>query len=183
MKNKLYVDFDGVIVNTIKTIVDLYNEDFKYYKKFKPIEWSDINSWNFKECELASSKYINTYFNQKRFFDRIKFMPNAKEVLEEVSKYYDITIVTAGYRPNLVGKMIWIEKNLSFCHYEPVNLKKYKDKSHINMEGGIFIDDCSNNLVTSNAEYKICFGDEYPWNKEWNGKRCMNWIDVYDFIK
>lgn len=26
----LYIDFDGTLVNTIESIVDLYNEDFKY---------------------------------------------------------------------------------------------------------------------------------------------------------
>ena len=28
-KNKIYVDFDGTIVNTVADIVSLYNEDLK----------------------------------------------------------------------------------------------------------------------------------------------------------
>lgn len=35
---KLYIDFDGVIVNTIKAIVSLYDEDFKYYDNYKKID-------------------------------------------------------------------------------------------------------------------------------------------------
>ena len=38
-KNKIYVDYDGCIVNTIKCICSLYNEDFQYYKNFIPINW------------------------------------------------------------------------------------------------------------------------------------------------
>ena len=42
--NNLYVDFDGVIVDTIRAIVDLYNEDFQYYKKYKVVDPKQINT-------------------------------------------------------------------------------------------------------------------------------------------
>lgn len=41
----LYIDFDGTLVNTIESIVDLYNEDFKYYKNFNYIRWCDIDTY------------------------------------------------------------------------------------------------------------------------------------------
>lgn len=47
----LYIDFDGTLVNTIESIVDLYNEDFKYYKNFNYIRWCDIDTWGFEECK------------------------------------------------------------------------------------------------------------------------------------
>ena len=34
-KPKLFIDFDNTITNSTKAIVDLYNEDFKYYKKYE----------------------------------------------------------------------------------------------------------------------------------------------------
>ena len=74
----IFLDFDCTITNTIKAIVSLYDEDFKYYKKFKYINWTDINTWNFTECNCASAEYINTYFNQQRFFDRLEYMDNAE---------------------------------------------------------------------------------------------------------
>ena len=58
----LYIDFDGVIINTIETIVSLYNEDFQYYKGFKTVNWWEVNTWDFEECSCASKKYINSYF-------------------------------------------------------------------------------------------------------------------------
>lgn len=180
--HKLYLDFDGCIVDTISSIVDLYNEDFKYYKKFKPVKSYEINTWNFEECNCATAEYINTYFNQQRFFDRLNYMDWAKEVLDKLKEKFEITIVSSGYSPNLIAKDIWIRNNLPFCKFIGVNLKEYKDKSHIDMSGGIFIDDSMSNLATSNAWFNICFGDVYSWNEEWKGIRCYNWNDVYQLL-
>ena len=182
-KNKIFVDFDGTIVNTVSCIVSLYNEDFKYYKKFVPIKWWEVNTWDFTECNCATPEQINTYFNQQRFFNGLEYMDWAKEILDKLNnENYDITIVSSGYSPNLKAKEIWISKNLPYCKFIGVNLKEYKDKSHIDMSDGIFIDDSSHNLITSNAKIKICFGDEYEWNKDWNGIRCFNWTDVQNYL-
>ena len=51
------------------------------------------------------------------------------------------------------------------------------------MSDGIFVDDSAQNLFTSNAKVKICFGDEYEWNKNWNGIRCFNWCELYNLLK
>ena len=173
---------DGVIVQTIKAIVELYNEDFKYYKKFVPVNWWEVNTWDFKECNCASAEYINTYFNQQRFFDRLEYMDWAKEVLGELKDTYDITIVSSGYSPNLKIKEKWINEHLPYCKFIGVNLKEYKDKSHIDMSDGVFIDDSMHNLITSNALINICFGDEYEWNKNWTGFKCKNWTDIKNFL-
>ena len=180
--NNIFVDFDGCIVNTIKAICDLYNEDFKYYENYIPINWWDIESWSFNECNCASPEYIDTYFNQQRLFDKLTYMDWAKEVLIELNKNHNIFVVSHGNPPNLIAKEIWIKENLPFCHFIGVNLEIFKDKSCIDMNDGIFIDDCESNLVTSNSREKICFGELYQWNKNWNGTRCKNWMDVYEFV-
>ena len=178
---KLYVDFDGVIVNTIEAIVHLYNEDFKYYRNFKYILPEQIKTWDFIECSCASREYINTYFNQQRLFDKLNFMPGAYNILKKFALSNEVIIVSSGFSPNLKAKEQWIKKYLPFCDFIGVNLKKYSDKSHIDMsgEGNIFIDDSANNLITSNCENKICFGDIYTWNEEWKGKRCWDWNMIY----
>lgn len=40
------------------------------------------------------------------------------------------------------------------------------------------IDDLSKNLKTSNATHKICFGEKFNWNKDWDGIRCQTWYDI-----
>lgn len=180
---KLYIDFDGTIVNTIAAIVSLYNDDFKYYKEFYPIKWWEVNTWDFKECKLATNEYINKYFNQERFFKILTYMDWAKEILEELKNEYHITIVSIGSYANLKGKSDWILYNLPFCDFIGINLDENKDKSCINMSDGILIDDMSKNLKNNNAAINICFGDEYEWNKDWDGFRCKNWNDIKNFLK
>ena len=182
-KPKIYCDFDSTICNTIKAIVDLYNEDFKYYKKYEYIHWTDIRTWDFLECNCAKPEYINTYFNQQRFFDRVEFMDNAEEVLKRLSKRYEIIIVSLGFSPNLKGKEYWIKEHMPYAKFIGVNMKKYKNKNHIDMSDGLlYIDDKSCNLNT-NAEYQVCFGDIYDWNEDWEGKRCFNWYEVEKYLE
>lgn len=181
-KKKLFLDFDGTIVNTIKRIVDLYNEDFRSYSKFIPINWEDVKTWDFTECNCATAEYINTYFNQPRFFRDLEYMYLADYVIDKLKDIYEIVVVSAGYNPNLREKEKWVKENLSFCKFIGVDLKKYSDKSHIDMSDGVFIDDSSNNLKTSNAKLKICFGETYDWNKDWLGIKCHNWYAIYDLL-
>lgn len=178
----LYVDFDGTLVATIDAIVELYNEDFKYYKDFHYVNWWTVDTWGFEECNCAPPGYIDLYFNQPRFFEKLHFMPWAERVINELSKYYTIKIVSHGYSPNLRLKEIWIKDRLSNVEFIGVNLKEYSDKSHINMSDGLFIDDSAKNLITSNAKENICFGDICSWNKDWTGKRMGNWADIRQYL-
>lgn len=177
-KRQLFLDFDGVIVNTVETICNLYNQDFKYFENFKMVNWENVISYTFRECNCANSDYICEYFNQPRFFSQVKFMPLAEQIIREASNYYDITIVSMGEHPNLEGKKIWIARHLPAVDFIGVDLNKYSDKSHIDMRGATFIDDCAGYLNTSNADTKYCFGKVAEWNRTWTGERLKNWIEV-----
>ena len=179
IRKKLFLDFDGVIANTIEGITSLYNEDFAAYPDYQYVPWWRVETWCFKECNCATPDYIDHYFNQQRFFERLNFMPWAKEVISILCKVYNVTIVSHGYSPNLLLKEAWIKARFPDIKFIGVDLYKHSDKSCVDMYGGIFIDDNANNLKTSNAQYKFCFGDLYEWNKDWYGERLYNWTDVY----
>ena len=70
-----------------------------------------------------------------------------------------------GNPENYIGKQLWVSKNLPNTKMICVDMKEYNDKSHIDICNGIFIDDMSKNLITSNAKEKILFGDECSWNE------------------
>lgn len=181
--NRLIVDFDGTLVNTVKAITELYNEDFCAYKKFKKVDWLSVNTWGFEELSCASEKYIDTYFNQPRFFEKLEFMPGAVEALYELKHIFsEIIVVSMGYSPNLRLKKFWMNEHLPEIKFLGCNLKKYPDKSHIDMRRDFLIDDSSKNLFTSNATTKICYGLERSWNSDWTGTRCKNWNDFIDYI-
>lgn len=174
---KLYIDLDNVVFNTTKCIVDLYDEDFCYYSDYKKIPWENIRSWNFNELSAAKTEQINSYFNQSRFFNNVEFIDDAYSIIAKLAISYDIYFVSHGYSPNLRLKEKFIKQKFPFAKFIGVNLKEYKDKSCVDMSGGIFIDDAINNLEGSNADFKICFGN-YSWNEEWDGIRCESWNKV-----
>lgn len=184
MALKLYCDFDGTYADTIQAICALYNEDFCYYPGFKKINWWEIDTWGFEELSLASREYINEYFNQPRFFKVIHAYPYAMQIMMKLHEAgHEITIVSMGDAPNLIQKEAWVKKSLPFAGFIGCDFAEYKDKSHIDMSDGILMDDSRVNLETSNAKYKILFGDNYPWNDGWNGLRCFNWFaDVPEVI-
>lgn len=184
IKPKLYLDIDGVIINTIKCIVSLYNQDFYYYKNFQRIDPEDIKTYDFSECKCATKEYINTYFNTKRFFDNVEFMDNAKEIIYMLNNFYNIILVSHGFSPNLKAKEEWVNYNFPFVKFIGVNLKQSNDKSSVDMSNGIFVDDKVANLISSNAKEKIIFGEEYPWNTKDNGyKRYKTWIKLYKYLR
>lgn len=180
--DKLYVDFDNTIANSIKSIVTLYNKDFHYYPDFNYIDWIEIKTWGFKECKCAGTEYLNTYFNQSRFFDRLDFMDNAKEILNILKDEYEVNVISIGSKPNLILKEKWLKQFMPYAKFIGINGEEYSDKSCIDMSDGILIDDSEKNLYLSNAPVSICFGDIYEWNEKWEGIRCFNWVDVRNIV-
>lgn len=183
IRKKLFIDMDGVIFNTIKTIVNIYNYDYKYYEDFIEVDSNEVNTWDFKECNCATKEAIDLYFNQPRFFNNLILMDNAIETINRLEKKFCIILVSMGSEENLLLKQIWVNKNIPGVKFIGVSFKEHLDKSHIDMSDGIFIDDSVKNLETSNAIENICFGDLYEWNKCWNGKRCFNWTELEKYIE
>lgn len=164
-KKTIFIDMDCTLYNTVKRITEMYDEDFQYYSDYKKIPWEEVTSWNFNELSAAPEKYIDHYFNQKRFFDKVEMYPYAKEVIDKLSDKYRIVFVSHGYSPNLRLKREYIKNNFPYADFIGVNLKEHKDKSCVDMsgDGNIFIDDIPENLYKSNADIKICYGI-YDWN-------------------
>lgn len=179
----LYIDMDGVAINTIEAIVHMYDDDFSTYSDYEKIPWTEINTWDFTELKCASSEYINMYFNQKRFFDFVQPMDNFDEIVNRLKDRFSIKLCSMGYTPNLRRKELYIQEHYPFAEFIGVNFKSFPDKSHIDMSGGVIIDDSISNLQHSNAQLKILFGEDYPWNKGWTGFRCYNWYDVERSLK
>jgi hypothetical protein len=186
-KQKLFLDYDMTIVNSIKPICEIYNQDFANYKDFKPAIWQEVSQWDFKDqCPLMDN--CNRYFSDKRFFDKVEFLEgNTKEIIDHLTKQYHVIICTLGTPRNLAYKSMWLEDNLPKIH-DYILLRNYgikMDKSIVDMRGGIFVDDVYSNIESSNADVKILFGNDYEWNK-YEGVGCQrikNWSDLYMMLK
>lgn len=183
-KETVFIDLDCTTYNTVKCITELYDDDFKYYSDYKKIPWEEVKSWNFLELSAAKPEYINTYFNQPRFFKKVEMFEDAKETIDKLKYKYNIVFISHGYSPNLRLKEVWVKEHFPYAEFIGVNLKEHKDKSCVDMKNGIFIDDIANNLESSNADIKICFGMTYDWNKDFfhepeeGNFNAYNWKDV-----
>lgn len=180
---KLFLDFDCTIVDSIKTYCNVYNSSYKKEEGFKEADHNKVNRYDLKDqCHLVDHQ--ETIFSNEEFFKHLEFMTDAIDVLERLGTKYELIICSIGTLDNISHKAKWIKNNLPFIKnvilitgaMRTSGLKM--DKSSVNMKDSIFIDDHAENLLSTNAELKICFGKEYDWNKNWMGQRCFNWIEI-----
>lgn len=182
-KQKLFLDFDLVIANSIKKIVELYDTDFHLYKDYKKVHWTDINTYGFEELTLINKDIVLDYFDDHRFFQNLEYMDNAKEVIYKLKDRYEIVVCSMGRKMNLLYKKEWIDKNLPFTKFIGIDLNK-NSKQSVDMSNGIHIDDNVEMLNSSTAATKIVFGDLYPWNCNNPNMyhRCWNWTEIENLL-
>jgi len=175
---KIFMDFDGTLVNSRKSYCDTYAQLYANCENYEHPNWRETQEWNLElTCPLAKEDL----FCHDLFFWGLEFMNGAKSKIESLSTQFDIIICSIGYYDNISKKSQWIKHKL------PVIKKSifinhgnnHLDKSIINMQNSIMVDDVSKNLHSSNADIKICFGDEFVWNRDWEGIRCYNWSELY----
>ena len=172
--NKIYLDVDGVIWHSCQAVCDILNGIYK-----TNVKGSDILSWNFKEFDTEFiDEDIEELFGNQRFFEIVKWI---KGSFDFIRKYEDkIIIITKGTKDNIYYKLTVFE---SVGFNIPVISLPFKcSKGSINMQGGLLIDDCTDNLKESNATYKIQFleykdnkNNIREWTKNWSGFKMYKW--------
>jgi 5'(3')-deoxyribonucleotidase len=181
---KLFIDYDSTIVNSVKAYCDVYNELYMHHKDFEYANFRDVLLYNLTDiCPLE--KNPKNIFSNELFFKSVEFIDKyTSDVIRRLNKKYDIIICSIGTPQNIAYKIIWLESNLPFVnkHILINNGTNNMDKSIINMEDSIIIDDVYSNLKSSNAEIKICFGKKYKWNEEFVGIRCYTWEEVEQLL-
>ena len=179
---KLFVDFDEVLVQTSDSFCKVYNYFYSKATGFKPAYANMVDTYDFiNACPLLKGdrEKINDIFGERLLFENLEPMPNAIEVLKKYSDKFEIIICTIGHKENIILKTQHIGKHFPFIkkkillEFNDVEM----DKSLVNMQGAIFIDDHQRNLQSSNAKLPIAFGN-HGWCKDWKGVRVNNWLEV-----
>lgn len=180
---KIYFDFDNTIVNSIESFCNVYN--FLYDDK---ADWGKVRQWNMgDQCKQLDKDMIVRIFEDGLFFQNLKFFDNRMYfLLEDLSKTDDLHIISVGSRKNLLYKRKWILENLPFINDKNIALLSHFDegshtidtidKSEINLENSILIDDNQDALESSNATYKVLYshrGIKAEWNEKIFGKYPM----------
>ncbi len=175
----IFIDIDGVIFHSCQAMIDILNE--RYGGNF---DGSDVTSWNFQCCyPNMTSEEIEDTFNDPKFFDIVKPIDGA---LEFMDRYRDkIILVTKASVKNYTHKRKWFDDrgfNIPIIAL-PLNVSK----GFIDMQNctgfynySLFIDDSTNNLQETNADYNIMFKEyndqkEREWQKDWDGLVMYQW--------
>lgn len=184
MEKIIYLDFDGVVVNSIKAFCDVYNNVFKEEEKFVPADWTKVNRWDLAdECPLTVD-IVEGVFKSDDFFEVLEFMDeDTLNIINKLKEKYKIIICSIGTPENISKKTMWIKDNLGIEDMILLSQSEaLMDKSIIDMSDGIIIDDHGNNLITSNAGVKICFGEIKEWNEDWEGIMIANWKELGEML-
>ena len=171
---KIYLDVDGVLIHSCQAICDMLNEN-----KGTNFTGDQILSWNFKEiCPDLTDGDIELLFADDRFFKYVQWIKGAREFIERHEN--NITIVTKGTYLNILRKILFFNQYDISVPIEGLSLDT--SKNEIDMSNGIFIDDCTKNLIESNAKYKVQFleyddelNEQREWIKGFSGYKMFNW--------
>lgn len=171
---KIVIDLDSTIINTSKTLLNIYNQETNSNIKYNP-----NHKWDFDGLFPKSyNKRAFELFTEEKFYDFVEPIYEAVEVINSLAIENDILIVTKHHPLRIPNTQKWINSNFKNVKIEYVSSF---DKS--SFYGNVFIDDridCLNS-VKENFKCLICFGS-YDWNREWTGLRFDNWNKIKDFI-
>jgi len=186
MSNKIrvYIDADGVILNSDIAMADYYNEYFHDKEGFIPADGTKIKKWNAKdECPLMTGKDIGKLFNSDFFWHNVTIKEGCIESIEKLCNddRFEVIILSVGQNINKSKKAKFIEKHLPFVKEVMLISGNIFDKNEIT-DKSIVIDDYEDNLMNPNA-YKILFYDR--GKRDFNQKcdedyRATNWDEAYD---
>ncbi len=183
-KQKLFLDFDNTICNSIQSFCSVYNIFYQDQTDFKPAIWQDVKMWNFlDQCPIleGDKEKVHNIFEHNLFFNNLELMDDCtREVIEKLCEKYTVIVASIGTPLNIARKSLWLRDNLPCIkdYVLLVNDGNVMCKELVNMESAVFLDDVVSNLDSVNAKHKIIFGKEYIWNLGSSYERCMNWTDV-----
>jgi len=179
-KETIYLDFDGTIVNSVKSFCIVFNLEHIGQKDFVKADHTKVNSWDLQdECPQNSNK-IEEIFASDMFWHHLELInDNTFEILRQLKEEYNVIICSVGSPSNVSKKVEWCNRYLGIEDMIMLSQSKLKmDKSCVDMSKGIIIDDHIDNLKTSNADVKICFGEIKSWNEDWQGLRVRDWTEL-----
>lgn len=194
MKQKFFIDFDEVLVESSMAFCEVYNSAFHKHPNFVPANYSLNKKWDFSDvCPLLQPGDVNKVFSSRDFFQHLKPQFYCQEVLEKWKDKYEYYLVSIGTKDNLKHKLDYVGKHFPMIQnliLLETNGQKM-DKSVINMMGNdkcnLFIDDHEDNLfsVEGNVNIPILFksNGNKEWNSKWDGLTSTNWLEVDELLK
>ena len=194
MNNKLtlFIDVDGTVINSLSAMCIWYNHAYQFHPNFKPAISSEIYEWNAGgQMPLLQKGDIELMFASDLFFQVVEPIKNSREVIERLTATdeFDCVFASIGSSANIGNKTKYLEKVFPFVSSHIMLVKNGSnvkmDKTILNGEGTVLIDDHIDNLKTARVTYPILFkenGIDKEWNQGWNGLIATSWLEVEDIL-
>ncbi|GAB6932238.1 5' nucleotidase, NT5C type [Calditerricola satsumensis] len=166
----LLIDMDSVIVDLMAEWYARYNRDYgDNLTVARATSW-DATTYVKPECGAK----IYDYLREPGLFAGLKPLPHAIEVLERLSRRYEIFIVTAS--PSAIAyaeKEAWVQRHLPFLGRERLIFAHRKEM----IRGDLLFDDAPHNLRRFQATGRIAVAMDYPYNRDVACPRVSSWLE------
>jgi 5'-nucleotidase len=171
MRQRIAIDMDETIVDTLSRHLEWYNKEFDQQVTKADLYGKKIYHY-VVEDHVAR---VRSYPNHPEFFVDIPPLEGALEVIRELHTRYDIVIATAAmeYPTSFNAKYEWLTKYLPFL--SPMNFIFCGNKGVVNAD--YLIDDSSRHFVDFKGT-GILFSASHNL-LEAAEKRVNNWQDVH----
>ena len=168
------IDLDDVL-NELCTswILNHYNQEYHDTLKLE-----DMICWNVeKYVKPECGKKIYEILLRPNFFLNLRPKENSQSVTNELSKKYDLYVVTAYHPKTVVDKVEWIQTY--FPHIDSRKVIFCNNKGLINTDW--LIDDGAHNILdyyNNGGKNPIVF--DRPWNRDLSlqFKRASDWLNI-----
>ena len=170
----LFVDMDEVIADAYKAKVDIYNKEFGGQLTLETCQGKEV--WQCVPAEHQDT--VKRFASRDGFFRDLKPIQNSQEVMEQLSKKFEVYIASAAmqFPKSLREKSDWLDEYFPFIHWRNRILCGNK---HI-LHGDILIDDRSYNLESFNGRTLLFTS---PHNIHTNGfDRVDTWQNVASLL-
>jgi 5'(3')-deoxyribonucleotidase len=169
---RIAIDMDDVIADATQKFCDIYKADFGI-----TIEKHDLIGKEFMEVvALANQARVHEYPYQKGFFSDLPVIPHAQEVMQKLSKKYEIYIASAATEfPNsFKEKHDWLKEHFPFISWH--NIVFCGDKSILKAD--YLIDDRLKNLKVFDGK-AIVFTAPHNLKAAYEPfARANNWLEI-----
>jgi 5'(3')-deoxyribonucleotidase len=175
---KIGLDIDSVLLNTIKSYLEIYNAKYDKNAKFE-----DLTQFNFGPLlGLDKPKMYEIFeeinFSKTELMD--SYIPSAINYFKSMG--YQVDLITASSPKNIENKCERL-RNLGVKFDKVINIDVHSGNKGIYAKDYYFIvDDSAEQLesIAKNGGNPICYNQ--PWNKEWQGKRIKDFLQLMEGV-
>jgi 5'-nucleotidase len=171
---RICVDMDEVMADTLGEHLRRYNEAFNEEVTLEHLAGKGL--WEFTPAERQFQ--LRAFLDAEDFFENLDLMPDAQQVLKELSARFEIFIATQAMSvPNSLGpKYRWLQRHFSFI--PPQHYVFCGNKSILRAD--YLIDDQPRNLERFEGQGLLYTA---PHNLTATGfVRVDNWMQVADYF-